>query len=111
MRRIIPSVAMACFAAAALAASGPPEADAGREIRELEALFGRAVVEGDRAFFERVLADDFTHTSHTGVFKTRAEWLAEDKSAPGGMSREVVPATRPTTSTTLPCGSTGTPRW
>ena len=84
MRRIIPSVAMACLAAAALAASGPPEADAGREIRELEALFGRAVVEGDHAFFERVLADDFTHTSHTGVFKTRAEWLAEDKSGGRG---------------------------
>ena len=77
MRRITPSVAAACLAAAALASGGPPEADAEREIRELEAQFGRAVVEGDRAFFERVLADDFTHTSHTGVFKTRAEWLAE----------------------------------
>jgi YD repeat-containing protein len=50
------------------------------------------VVEGDRAFFERVLADDFTHTTHTGVFTTRAEWLAEDKSgarrdAQGGHTR------------------------
>ncbi len=50
------------------------------------------MVEGDRAFFERVLADDFTHTSHTGIFKTRAEWLAEDKSgvqrdAQGGCTR------------------------
>jgi ketosteroid isomerase-like protein len=50
-----------------------------REIRELEAQFGRAVVAGDRAFYERVLADDFTHTSHAGKFKTRAEWMAENK--------------------------------
>ena len=54
--------------------------------------FGRTVVEGDHAFFERVLAYDFTHTNHTGIFKTRAEWLAEDKSgvqrdAQGGCTR------------------------
>jgi ketosteroid isomerase-like protein len=52
-----------------------------REIRELEAQLNRAVVEGDRAFFERVLAADFTHTNHTGKFKTRAEWMAENKFA------------------------------
>jgi ketosteroid isomerase-like protein len=50
-----------------------------REIRELEAQCSRAVVAGDRAFFDRVLAADFTHTSHSGVFKTRAQWMAEDK--------------------------------
>jgi hypothetical protein len=50
------------------------------EIRALEAQLSRAVVAGDRAFFERVLAGDFTHTSHSGKFKTRAEWMAEDKS-------------------------------
>jgi ketosteroid isomerase-like protein len=50
-----------------------------REIRELEAQFSRAVVTGDRAFYERVLAPDFTHTSHSGVFKTRAQWLAEPR--------------------------------
>jgi ketosteroid isomerase-like protein len=50
-----------------------------RELRELEAQFARAVVRGDREFYERVLADDFTHTSHSGVFKTRAQWLAEAK--------------------------------
>ena len=55
------------------------DARAEREIRELEAQLSRAVVAGDRAFFERVLAADFTHTSHSGKFKTRAEWMAEDK--------------------------------
>src|SRR6516225_6372166 len=50
-----------------------------RAIRQLEAQLSRAVVAGDRAFFERVLAEDFTHTSHSGKFKTRAEWMAENK--------------------------------
>jgi ketosteroid isomerase-like protein len=57
----------------------PQDARAEREIRELEAQLSRAVVAGDPAFFERVLADDFTHTSHTGKFKNRAEWMAENK--------------------------------
>jgi len=52
-----------------------------REVRELEAQLNRAVVEGDRAFFERTLAADFTHTSHSGKFKTRAEWMGENKFA------------------------------
>jgi ketosteroid isomerase-like protein len=47
----------------------------------LEEQLARAVVRGDRSFFERVLADDFTHTSHSGVFKTRAQWLAEAKAS------------------------------
>src|SRR6516165_10130258 len=69
--------------AAVSAGSGKSEEDrntrAEREVRELEARLNRAVVEGDRAFFERVLAPDFTHTSHAGKFKTRAEWMAENK--------------------------------
>jgi ketosteroid isomerase-like protein len=60
--------------------SGDRQAGAAeREIRDLEAQLVRAVVAGDRGFFERVLAEDFTHTSHSGVFKTRAEWMAESK--------------------------------
>jgi ketosteroid isomerase-like protein len=51
-----------------------------REVRELEDQFSRAVVRGDRSFYDRVLADDFTHTSHSGLFKTRAQWLAESRS-------------------------------
>jgi ketosteroid isomerase-like protein len=69
----------ACLAPAFLAAGDSPGSRAEREIRELEAQFARAVVEGDRAFYERVLAADFTHTSHSGVFKTRAVFMAENK--------------------------------
>jgi ketosteroid isomerase-like protein len=76
-RRLL--IAMACLAPVVLAADGPPDNPAVREIQELEAQFGRAVVTGDRAFYDRVLAEDFTHTSHSGVFKTRAEFMAENK--------------------------------
>ena len=75
----IPLILVACLAPAVLAADGPPVSEAQREIRELEAQFARAVVEGDRAFYDRVLADDFTHTSHSGMFKTRADFMAENK--------------------------------
>lgn len=51
----------------------PQEVD--REIRRLEDQANRAVVEGDVAFFDRVLAEDFTHTSQSGKFRTRAEWM------------------------------------
>jgi ketosteroid isomerase-like protein len=49
------------------------------EVRGLEEQLAKAVVRGDREFFERNLADDFTHTSHTGAFKTKAQWMAESK--------------------------------
>ena len=58
---------------------GRQAVSAEREVRELEAQLSRAVVRGDRSLYERVLAADFTHTSHAGRFKTRAEWMAEDK--------------------------------
>ena len=50
-----------------------------REVRGLEEQLAKAVVRGDREFFERTLADDFTHTSHSGAFKTKAQWMAESK--------------------------------
>jgi hypothetical protein len=60
---------------------GSSSTRAEQQVRELETQLNRAVVEGDRAFFERVLAADFTHTSHAGKFKTRAQWMAENKFA------------------------------
>src|SRR3954468_7082645 len=83
MQRFI-LIAIAGIAAATLGSAKLEEGQdtrAEREIRDLEAQLGRAVFAGDRAFFERVLAADFTHTSHAGKFKTRAEWMAENKFA------------------------------
>jgi ketosteroid isomerase-like protein len=74
---------LAAGIAAASLGSGRSEEDrnirAEREIHELEAQLSRAIVAGDRGLFDRLLASDFTHTSHSGQFKTRAEWMAEDK--------------------------------
>jgi ketosteroid isomerase-like protein len=81
MRRFI----LIVIAGIAATAAGSADIDdrqngsAERAIRELETELSRAVIAGDRAFFERVLAADFTHTSHSGKFKTRAEWMAENK--------------------------------
>jgi ketosteroid isomerase-like protein len=81
MRRFL--MILAAGIAAVSLGSGRSEEDqnirAEREVRELEAQLSRAVVAGDRGLFDRVLAGDFTHTSHSGQFKTRAEWMAEDK--------------------------------
>jgi len=45
----------------------------------LERQFESAVLQGDVAFFERVLAPEFTHTSQNGKHRNRAEWLANHK--------------------------------
>ena len=50
-------------------------ADDGSNVRELEDRLNEAIVQGDVATFDRLFADDFTHTSHDGTFRTRAEWL------------------------------------
>jgi ketosteroid isomerase-like protein len=60
-------------------AAGREATGAEREIRALEEQLARAVVHPDRALYDRLLADDFTHTSHSGVFKSKAEWMAEDR--------------------------------
>ena len=81
MQRFILILIAGIAATALVSAKSQDRSDLGaeREIRELEAQISRAVVAGDRALFDRVLASDFTHTSHSGQFKTRAEWMAEDK--------------------------------
>jgi ketosteroid isomerase-like protein len=55
------------------------DSQAEKEVQNLEQALAKAVVRGDRDFFERTLAQEFTHTSHTGAFKSRAEWMAESK--------------------------------
>lgn len=64
---------------AALVAIYPPvqtaRADDARTIQRLEEQIRDAVLRGDAAAFDRLLADDFTHTSHTGRFRSKADWL------------------------------------
>jgi ketosteroid isomerase-like protein len=50
-----------------------------REIANLEGQINAAVLSGDLQVFKQLLADDFTHTNHTGVFRTKAQWLANHK--------------------------------
>jgi len=55
------------------------EQDAADTVRDLETRINRAVVDADVKTFEELLADDFTHTSHSGRFRTRADWLQDVK--------------------------------
>jgi ketosteroid isomerase-like protein len=56
-----------------------PEQGAVQQIRDLEGQINAAVVAGDLHVFERLLADDFTRTNQSGIFRTKAEWLANHK--------------------------------
>jgi ketosteroid isomerase-like protein len=69
----------AAGATLAQTASAFREGEGERGVRGLEEQLAKAIVRGDRKFFERTLAEDFTHTSHTGTFKTKAQWMAESK--------------------------------
>jgi ketosteroid isomerase-like protein len=50
-----------------------------QQIRDLEGRINAAVVSGDLRVFEQLLADDFTHTNQAGIFRTKAQWLANHK--------------------------------
>jgi uncharacterized protein (TIGR02246 family) len=92
MNRLLASILLLLLGAPALAQvpSRPAAAEvkksepAEREIRTLEAKLNDAVIRADLAFFDRVFAVDFTHTNHTGAFRTKAQWLANHK--PGAKS-------------------------
>jgi ketosteroid isomerase-like protein len=56
-----------------------PEQEVEQQIRDLESQVNAAVLSGDLRVFERLLAEDFTHTNQTGVFRTRVQWLANHK--------------------------------
>ncbi|MDA1016796.1 MAG: nuclear transport factor 2 family protein, partial [Planctomycetota bacterium] len=51
------------------------DSSAKAEIRRLEGILDRAVVEGDVATFDRLFAKDFTHGSQSGRFRTKPEWI------------------------------------
>ena len=55
------------------------EQGAEQQIRDLEGQINATVVSGGLHVFERLLADDFTHTNRSGIFRTKAQWLANHK--------------------------------
>ena len=84
------------FAAITAASAGPAAAEddqearaAEREVRALEAAMSEAIVKADLEAFDRLLADDFTHTNQSGKFRTKAQWLANHK--PGQSSYDAFP--------------------
>ena len=60
-----------------IASATSPMNQSEQTIRQLEAQLSKAVVVADAAVFDRLLADDFTHTSHSGQFRNKAEWMAD----------------------------------
>lgn len=59
------------------------ERDSRLAIEKLEAQLNEAVVKGDLHFFDQTFAEDFTHTSHAGVFRTKAQWMANHRRETG----------------------------
>jgi ketosteroid isomerase-like protein len=53
----------------------PAGADDEQQIRQQEQELTRAAVEGDVAAFERLFAEDLTHGSQSGRFRTKAQWM------------------------------------
>ena len=77
---ICAAVACLCLAPFRFAVAEPPSTtSAEQEIRDLERKCERAVLKGDVAFFERVLAKNFLHTTQSGKMRDRDQWLANHK--------------------------------
>ncbi len=76
---ILFSLLLAATAADPARAQGGPEQAAEGEIRKLEVQFNEAIIKADLKAFDRLMADDFTHTNQSGKFRTKAQWLANHK--------------------------------
>ena len=68
-------VAAVCLGIATLSLSVPVRGDDKATIQQLERELAQAIVAGDFATLDRLFADDFTHGSQSGRFRTKAEWL------------------------------------
>ena len=74
-RFISVTLATTTVVATLLTIAGPVRADDAETIRQLEQQLADAVVEGDVATFDRLFAEDFTHGSQSGRFRTKDEWM------------------------------------
>jgi uncharacterized protein (TIGR02246 family) len=85
-RALVPTLLFMLVACAAGGPSTQPDdaeakqtSGSEQEIRALEARLNKAIIRADRELFDRVFAEDFTHTNHSGVFRTKAQWMANHK--------------------------------
>jgi uncharacterized protein (TIGR02246 family) len=63
-----------------VAASSAADQTAEKEIRQIEEELRVAVVKGDAATYERVMADDYTTTNIHGLTRTKAQLVSDVKS-------------------------------
>jgi uncharacterized protein (TIGR02246 family) len=85
MKRIVLAavcVVLCAFVTSAPASAASKAADqaAEKQIRQIEEELRTAVVKGDAATFERVLADDYTTTNVNGLTRTKAQLIKDIKS-------------------------------
>lgn len=73
--RLTAVIAAGCVLTGITQIANADDAGTELEIRRLEGLLDKAVVEGDVATFDRLFASDFTHGSQSGRFRTKAEWM------------------------------------
>ena len=73
-RRVAEIAAILCVTVAAIPPTHGAE-NAESQVRAAEVALTEAFVVGDVTTFERLLADDFTHGSQSGRFRTKAEWM------------------------------------
>lgn len=77
---VTPCLAAPAGASPATAVDARANAAVSRQIESLEAQLREASLRGDAQFFERTLADDFSHTGPSGETLTKAETIGDYKS-------------------------------
>ena len=74
------ALALALLAAACSAPGGPGTPEAEQALREVNARYDRAIVAGDRAELERILAADYVYVTAEGEIRDRAATIAQHSS-------------------------------
>jgi ketosteroid isomerase-like protein len=78
MRRVTLAAALALAACTPTGSPGTPEAE--RALRDANARYDRAIVAGDRAALQEILADDYVYVASDGRVRDRAATIAEQTS-------------------------------
>ena len=78
--RCIQAFAAALALAACGSSAGPGTPEAESALREVNARYDRAIVAGDRAALEQILADDYVYVTAHGEIRNRAATIAHHTS-------------------------------